>query len=483
MVGASGLLLLTDFGPLGDKTWTAPSVLFWTVLVVSVLCAVGALTIVVMGWRRRLAEMTILGATLYAASALPFVHGITTPDVLSGSNTSHWQAAFLAIPVALTVASPLWIGRRWNCPFVTYFRTWTVGTMVAVSAIAAALVADQDWLPAPHPGSMSAYLVVGVSLAGTAALAIRQIDLYELGGRRASLVAAVGFGVFGLSSLVWVMAAPYSIGFWAAHVADAIGVFAAIFGLGIALHRETSVARLLAPVVTRDPLLALDLGLAPCVHRFLEDLDSKDETTRDHVVRVGELAMRVGARAGLSPRRLRALGLAALLHDIGKLDVPTGLLVKPGQLTTDEFETIKTHTVAGERMLMETSGLDEAAPFVRSHHERPDGTGYPDGLVGTDIPLDASIVSVCDSWDAITFTRSYQSARGIDVARRILEDGSGRQWSARAVALLLAEIDAHGPVDSPRFGHVGRSGDEGCACADALPVSVGTSGAPLAQRI
>ena len=121
------------------------------------------------------------------------------------------------------------------------------------------------------------------------------------------------------------------------------------------------------------------------VHGFIADLERKDAVTREHVVRVGELAMRTGQRAGLDPLDLRAVGLGGLLHDVGKLMTPQSILTKPSRLTDAEREVIERHPVDGARMLAAYPQLAEVAPAVAAHHERPDGAGYPSGLAGRQI--------------------------------------------------------------------------------------------------
>jgi len=222
----------------------------------------------------------------------------------------------------------------------------------------------------------------------------------------------------GLSSLVWIVEEPFSIAWWGAHLVDIAGVFAALFGLGFAHFRDRSVASILAPVVNRDPLVALELGLTPTVHGFVAALEQKDPITRAHVVRVGELAARLGLRAGLPPDRIRNLALAALLHDIGKVFTPDAILKKPGALSDAEFETVKEHTIWGFELMRSSPLLAPAAPLVRWHHERPDGRGYPDGLGESELPEEVGIVSVCDALDAMTSTRQYRAGMSEDARSR-----------------------------------------------------------------
>jgi HD-GYP domain-containing protein (c-di-GMP phosphodiesterase class II) len=143
---------------------------------------------------------------------------------------------------------------------------------------------------------------------------------------------------------------------------------------------------------------------------------------------------------GLDAHERRNVEFGALLHDIGKIAVPKEIINKPGALTDEEWVVIKTHTVEGERMLGRVGGvLGEVGSIVRSSHERWDGSGYPDGLAGDEIPLESCIVSCCDAFDAMTTDRSYRTAMPLERALAELAAGAGTQFHPR-VAAVLAEL-------------------------------------------
>jgi HD-GYP domain-containing protein (c-di-GMP phosphodiesterase class II) len=136
---------------------------------------------------------------------------------------------------------------------------------------------------------------------------------------------------------------------------------------------------------------------------------------------------------GLSADRRRNLEFAALLHDVGKVAIPKAIINKPGRLDPEEFALVKTHTIEGQRMLDRVGGfMSDVGRIVRWHHERWDGGGYPDGLAGEDIPLEARIITCCDSYDAMTTTRAYREALAPPVALQELrtapEASSTRAW-------------------------------------------------------
>ena len=473
---------VASHGPLSSVRWVDPTAAFAVIVALTALCLIGALIVLVVGRRAGLAEITILGAALAVQSFLSLVHGLTVPGVLLGDNDAVVLAAFISVPAALVVGLPLLAPAATPLRLVArHWWSWCVAALSAVAIAGLALLLRPDAVPAPTPGSPFVILVAAASLAGVLVLSLRHLRLYRLGRRRASLCASVGFLYLGLSTLVWLGAAPFSLGWWGAHAADGLGVLAAALGLVLAHRRDGSIAATLAPVVNRDPLVALELGLTPVVHRFIAALEDKDLVTRDHVVRVGELAMRVGVRADLAPERIHALGLGALLHDVGKLNAPTRILQKAGPLTDEEFDLMKSHTLWGTEMMMSSPLLAGAARFVRWHHERADGTGYPDGLDDDRIPLEAAIISVCDAWDAMTFTRPYRPGMEHQRALGILIEGAGSQWRPDAVGLLARELEENGPIETPLYDGIGRdrslargAGEESlpAICPDALPAGV-----------
>jgi putative nucleotidyltransferase with HDIG domain len=171
-------------------------------------------------------------------------------------------------------------------------------------------------------------------------------------------------------------------------------------------------------------------------------VESDDRYTGQHSRSVVELALAVAEHLDLSDERRRNLEFAALLHDVGKIAIPKEIVNKPGKLDPDEWTIIQTHTLEGEKMLSQVGGfMRDVGLLVRSHHERWDGRGYPDGLAGEDIPLEARIIACCDSWNAMRTDRVYRKALSLDVALGELTRGSGSQFDPRLVEALLPIIE------------------------------------------
>jgi putative nucleotidyltransferase with HDIG domain len=170
-------------------------------------------------------------------------------------------------------------------------------------------------------------------------------------------------------------------------------------------------------------------------------LEAKDAVTSEHTEEVVRLAVAVAAELDVDLEAVQNVELGAVLHDIGKVRVPEAILNKPGALTDEEWEVMRTHPEVGERILRPIQSLQAILPIVRHHHERWDGTGYPDGLAGRAIPLGARIVAVCDAYRAMTEERPYRKALAEAAARRELSDGIGTQFDRDCVEALLRALD------------------------------------------
>jgi putative nucleotidyltransferase with HDIG domain len=171
-------------------------------------------------------------------------------------------------------------------------------------------------------------------------------------------------------------------------------------------------------------------------------VEMQDSYTASHAEEVTGLAVRVGERMGIGGVELERLRYGALLHDVGKISIPSEIIRKPGPLTDGERARMKEHTAIGARMLERIPFLAPVAPLVRSAHERHDGTGYPDGLAGEEIPRGAMVIATCDAFHAMTSDRSYRKAMGVAAAEADLRANAGTQFEPGTVEALLAELAA-----------------------------------------
>jgi len=191
-------------------------------------------------------------------------------------------------------------------------------------------------------------------------------------------------------------------------------------------------------------IAALERGYLDTIRSLAAAVDAKDPYTAGHAGRVAALSVKIGREMGLPPATIKALQYGGLLHDIGKIGIPDVILAKKTPLTPAEMDRVRAHPAIGAEIVAGVEFLRDALPAIRSHHERWDGAGYPDGLSGEDIPLVARIVNAVDTWDACTSRRPYQEPIPADVVVAILEGLKGAQTDPAVHEALLAVLRRQG---------------------------------------
>ncbi len=176
------------------------------------------------------------------------------------------------------------------------------------------------------------------------------------------------------------------------------------------------------------------------INSLVRTLEARDPPTIGHSLRVRRYALLLADALGLDRRQRRQLSLAAKLHDIGKVGIPESILHKPGRLTEEERQLVCRHPLTGERILSPIIRNRTILTAIRGHHERLDGTGYPDGLTGRQLPLLARIIAIADCFDALTSKRSYRGALSAEEALDVLCAGAGTQFDAKLVRLFTGAV-------------------------------------------
>jgi putative two-component system response regulator len=177
-------------------------------------------------------------------------------------------------------------------------------------------------------------------------------------------------------------------------------------------------------------------------------IEARDGYTEGHCHRMANYATAVGRTLGLGGTDLQALHRGGFLHDIGMLAIPPAVLQRPGPLEPEEFAMVKSHTVLGDDLCRNLRSLQTVRPIVRHHHERLDGSGYPDGLQGNEVPLLAQIIGVVDVYDAVTSRRPYQPVQSTDEAVQLLREQADRGWRQREIVEAFAGIIRCGQLET-----------------------------------
>jgi HD-GYP domain-containing protein (c-di-GMP phosphodiesterase class II) len=403
---------------------------------VATACAV-ALTVA--GARQKDGHTVLVGCAFSVMAALLCLHGLATPGIVVGFNGVVGLTGGATLPVggAILALGALAALRR---PAAVRPLLVLLGVGVAVVvALGIAALARPSLVPSvPEPRSTAAWITLVVGLVFYGVLFWRAVRTYRLTQRGADLLVAVG--------IVWLAAAlPAALlldfselGWWLGHAFEIVGIAAVGFTVAHDLSRGTARSRpLLGDLRGADLVAEEEAFLGSHIRALLVALAEKDAYTEEHTRRVALRAAQVGDELGLAPERQRELALGGLLHDIGKLSVPDRILKKPGALTEAEFTEVRRHVEAGEALLHELGGFSSTVHrLVRSHHERLDGSGYPDAARAAELPLDVRILAVCDVYDALRSTRVYREAWPHERAMAFLREQAGAGLDAGCVGAL-----------------------------------------------
>ena len=398
-----------------------------------------AIALTVAGARERDGHAVLVGCAFSVMAALLCLHGLATPGVIVGQNgvVAFTGGATLPVGGAILALGALSALRR---PTVVRPLLWllVVGVVLIVGLGIAAMV-EPALVPAvPEPRSPAAYTVLFAGLAFYGLLFWRALRTFRLTRRGGDMLVAVGLLWLAAALPAALLLSYLNLGWWLGHAFEIVGIAAVGFAVAADLRRGTARSRPLLGDLRGADLVAEEEGfLGSHIRALLVALAEKDTYTEAHTRRVALRAVQVGDELGLAPERLRDLAVGGLLHDIGKLSVASEILRKPGPLTESEFAAVKRHVESGDALLRELGGFASSVHrLVRSHHERLDGSGYPDGEHADEISLDVRILAVCDVYDALLSTRVYREAWSHERAIELLHEGSGSAFDARCVHAL-----------------------------------------------
>jgi diguanylate cyclase (GGDEF)-like protein/putative nucleotidyltransferase with HDIG domain len=354
-----------------------------------------------------------------------------------------------ALPLAFTIVAVEWSARRddW-CYALFNIGALSLASLAAAAVFSVGLI-PEDGSPWKAPVVAGAGLVAGgmYFVVNTAlislAMALEGHDRWSGVWRERFSWLLPHYVVFGLVggaiALAYAAIGLYGLGVFVLPLLLMRKTMAAYLG-----HTEKSTKKLRKAAETiRTQNVSLEQAnrllkerSTAAMESLSATVDARDAYTAGHSRRVQQLALAIGRELGLSQAELDLLGHAALFHDIGKLAIPDAILLKPASLTVDEWALMQRHADEGARIIDRLGFLNDAVPAIRHHHERFDGTGYPEGLAGEDIPLGARIIHVADALDSMLTTRIYRAARPAEEALEELRRGSGAQFCPRCVSAL-----------------------------------------------
>jgi putative nucleotidyltransferase with HDIG domain len=389
--------------------------------------------------RARDASLVFLALGCLGLGVAMLGHGLTTPGV-AGMPMNLWvvrlpDLAIAAFALGLSAAlirpgrGPARVVARHSRLFV-----WVPAVLMATGLVVIVLNPDAGSGTKPLPGEEMALKLIAVAAAfalfATGATHWRR---WRLGGERVQLALMFASWMGAQAYLSLHFGRFWQLSWWDYHALLLAGFGGAVYAILVTHVRKKEMDAGLASVFQKDALTHIERGYPEALSALVAATEAKDSYTRGHSRRVTELAVTLGQRLGLKADALRKLAWGAELHDIGKIGVPDYVLNKKGRLTPDERALVEQHPVTGWEIARQARSLQELLDVIRSHHERIDGRGYPDGLAGDAIPFAARIVAVADVWDALTSDRSYRPAWRVDRALQIMMEGRDTQFDARCL--------------------------------------------------
>jgi putative nucleotidyltransferase with HDIG domain len=424
---------------------------FWFIAAGAATAGGAAFALTIVGARRGDGKTVLVGTAFSTMMAMLVVHGISTPGIVVGDNgvIAFSGAAVLPLGGAVLALSALPPLRRPSSvrPLLLLQGLLLLGVL-ALGAIG--MIYPGSVPSVPETASTPALIVCVIGTAFFALLAVRAARTFALTRRRADFVVVLGIVWLGFAVFSQLMLSYVELGWWIGHGVEVIGVAMVGVPLALDLHRAAASRTITGDLSGTDLVAQEEHYLGAQVRALLVNLATKDAYTELHTRRVALRAVQVGERLGLSAGRLRSLAVGGLLHDIGKLSVPTSILQKPGPLSDEEYATIKTHPQAGAELVEQLGGFPrEVVRLVRDHHERLDGSGYPNGKGDAEIDLETRILAVCDVYDALLSKRVYRDAWSQSQALALLEDEAGVTLDSRCVAALAEVLAAEDAQAQP----------------------------------
>ncbi len=446
----TALLVFLRVFPGFDPSWFSPSGHMVMVSAIAA-CALFVAAVAVVS-----ATQTPQSGVVWLALGCSFVgvfmvgHGLSTPGALHHpANT--WvgrlpYAALAGFAVCLLLAGHRqdrglnrWVGRH---PLIAVMTP-----LVPATVFVAAVVVDPTRF---HGDSRFPHENAILGLVSATIIALMLVAIWRHGRRwhlgkdpvQLALVLAAAMSVGSVLSFEHGKFAQLS--WWDYHLYLFAGFGAAVYAVVVRGRRQSAVAGVLADVFVDDPFAHIVRGYPAALSTLVKAVEVKDSYTHGHSERTAELAVELGLQMSLPSDRLRVIARGAYLHDLGKIAIPDQILNKPGALTAEERKIVETHPKLGWELASTAPSLREVLPVILHHHERLDGKGYPSGLAGEAVPLEARVVAVADVWDALTSDRAYRS--GWDPAHALahIEAGRGTHFDPIVVDALVRVMSNRG---------------------------------------
>jgi putative nucleotidyltransferase with HDIG domain len=438
------LYIFLKLVPSSDPVIEVPLHHFNIVSATSLIALLVAIVVGIVGLRQRNQQVIYVSLAFISLAAFFSVHGLTTPGFLLPFNPDH--IAIIGVAAQLSVLTmSFWLlisSLPVDAPFSAGFARYThyllplyTPAIVLLGILALSNPGVANFIPItnePLKYLVAAFTIVMAGIAG-----YRYWQSYRYSRFPFQLGVAYISGWIAVTQIIVTTGVLWNLSWWVYHVLLLLSVIVAVVVLIVQYRRGESVVRSILGLFSNDPNERLAAGISRSVRDLIQATETRDPYTAGHSYRVAHGALNLGSALNLPPEDLRVLVQGGVVHDVGKMEVPDEILNKPGPLNKEERQAIEKHVVAGYELCAQLGFMPPELDIIRSHHERIDGKGYPDGLSNGKIPRLARVLSVIDVWDALTSARAYRPAWSEAEALNYLKENRGSQFDPKFVDAWL----------------------------------------------
>jgi hypothetical protein len=435
--------------PAADPSLVVPRQHFLIVTAVSLLAFGLAVLLAIAAVQIAQYRVLFLCLGFMAMGGIFAVHGIDTPGILQAGEAAHYAGAVVGVSAYLSLFVPALFFAASYTPLTAAFERrlpfspagWLIVLLGTALAIYGALAVSTEVIAELPLGVRPYSTAMGLStIALLLFSAWRQASSYLVARLPLQGVLVLSFLLLVEAQIVMMLGQVWRLSWWEYHVMMLLSVGLAVWSLSAQRAKGLSLRSVMEATLELEVKVGVELEHAESIAALAAAVEAKDENTKGHNTRVAELAVQIGRAMELPTDTLRALARAGLLHDVGKIGIPDAVLNKPGPLDDAQWTIIKRHPALGHEILSRVPSLHREAEIVIAHHERVDGSGYPRGLRGEEIPLEARILAVADTYDVLISNRPYRQAFDKEHAVRILREESGTHLWEPAVRVLLRSL-------------------------------------------
>ncbi|MEX2143252.1 MAG: HD-GYP domain-containing protein [Anaerolineales bacterium] len=435
--------------PQADPEIVIPMHHFNIVSATSLVSLLVAIVVGIVGYRQRNQQVIYVSLAFISLAAFFSVHGLATPGYIIPDFT-----AVVGVAAQLSVLTmSFWLlisSLPADAPFSAAFARYTryLLPLYTPAIIILGLMAISNPVLAtflPINSEPLKYLAASLTILMAGIAGYRYWQSYRYSRFPFQLGVAYISGWIAVTQIIITTGTTWLLSWWTYHFLLLLSVIVAVAALLVQYRRGDSFVRSILGLFSDDPNERLAAGISPSVRNLIQATEARDPYTAGHSYRVAQGAFQLGNALKLPPEDLRVLVQGGIVHDVGKLQVADEILNKPGPLNAEERKAIEHHPVAGYELCARLGFMAPELGVIRSHHERLDGTGYPDGLANGKIPMLARLLSVIDVWDALTSPRAYRPAWPQTAALDYLNENRGSQFDPKIVDVWTAFLSKQDP--------------------------------------